>query len=69
MWYIMRTKKLLRRVRRFLCREDGPTTVEYAVMLMLIVLGLITALQIIGNSSAGSFNATADGMSDALNDR
>lgn len=62
----MRTKKLVQRVKDFLRRENGPTTVEYAVMLMLIVLMLITAVRIIGTSSAGSYNATADGMSNAV---
>ena len=62
----MRTKKLLRQIGNFIRREDGPTTVEYAVMLMMIILGVITALQVIGSSAAHSYNTTADGMNTVL---
>lgn len=59
-------KKIIRKTRRFLAREDGPTTVEYSVMLGVIVLGLITAIKIIGTESAASFNATANGLFDVV---
>ena len=65
----MNTKKLLRRVKDFIRREDGPTTVEYAVMLMMIALTIITALQILGPAAAGTYNATADSMNEVLEAR
>ena len=37
-------------LKRFLRREDGPTSVEYAVMIMLIFLAVIVAVQSIGIS-------------------
>ena len=37
-------KKLSQWVARFLKREDGPTAVEYAVMLSLIVVVCIAAI-------------------------
>ena len=34
--------------------EDGPTTVEYALMLAFIVLAALTGIVALGQSSAGS---------------
>ena len=44
---------------RFLAAEDGPTAVEYAVMLSLIVVVCLTAIQSIGTNANGTFNAVA----------
>ncbi len=38
-------------MRRFLVSEDGPTAVEYAVMLALIVIVCLTAIQSIGGNA------------------
>lgn len=46
-------------VRRFLASEDGPTAVEYAVMLALIVVVCLTAIQAIGTNASGKFNTVA----------
>ena len=51
---------------RFLRDEDGPTTVEYSVMLMVIVLGCVTAARIIGNVSNSSFQETASGINQVV---
>jgi pilus assembly protein Flp/PilA len=40
----------------FLRREDGPTAVEYAVMLALIITVCITAIQAIGTRANTTFN-------------
>ncbi len=42
-------------VKRFLVSEDGPTAVEYAVMLALIVVVCLTAIQAIGTNAATTF--------------
>ena len=44
---------------RFLVNEDGPTAVEYAVMLALIIVVCITAITILGNNAKGTFNNVA----------
>ena len=52
-------KTLSQRVRRFLVSEDGPTAVEYAVMLALIlvaVIGIVTTLGQSANSKFGEVN-------------
>ena len=41
-------------VREFLRREDGPTTVEYAVMLALIIAVCVAAVDAFGNTVKGS---------------
>ena len=44
-------KKTLKSVVEFLKREDGPTAVEYAVMLALIVVVCIAAVATIGSNT------------------
>ena len=41
-------KLLAKKVQRFLVEEDGPTTVEYAFMMMLIILVCIAAITTVG---------------------
>ncbi len=52
-------------VADFLKKEDGPTAVEYAVMLALIVVVCITAITTLGGNANKTFttvgNATATG--------
>ena len=49
-------------VKRFLVSEDGPTAVEYAVMLALIVIVCLTAIQAIGTNASAKFNAAATAL-------
>jgi pilus assembly protein Flp/PilA len=42
---------LFRQVREFLRREEGPTAVEYAVMLALIIVVVFTAVQTVGSQT------------------
>ena len=39
----------------FLRREDGPTAVEYAVMLALIIVVCIAAISALGSNAQGTF--------------
>jgi pilus assembly protein Flp/PilA len=39
----------------FLKREDGPTAVEYAVMLALIIVVCITAISTLGSNASNTF--------------
>ena len=52
-------KKLATKVQRFLVSEDGPTAVEYAVMLALIVIVCLTAIRSIGTNASTTFNNVA----------
>ena len=42
-------------VKRFLVSEDGPTAVEYAVMLALIIVVCLTAIQAVGTNAKTTF--------------
>jgi pilus assembly protein Flp/PilA len=43
----------------FIKNEDGPTAVEYAVMLALIVVVCITAITSLGNNANATFKNVA----------
>jgi pilus assembly protein Flp/PilA len=47
----------------FLKREDGPTAVEYAVMLALIVAVCISGIMAVGNNTAKTFATAAKAIS------
>jgi pilus assembly protein Flp/PilA len=57
------TMKALTKVRRFLMSEDGPTAVEYAVMLALILVACITIVTTLGQSVSGTFSSVNKSMS------
>ena len=44
------------RVMNFLKREDGPTAVEYAVMLALIIVVCIAAISALGSNASNTFS-------------
>jgi pilus assembly protein Flp/PilA len=50
------TNKLLRKVTAFLKCEDGPSAVEYAVMLSLIVVVCIAAITTMGKNANQAFS-------------
>ncbi|NUQ64574.1 MAG: Flp family type IVb pilin [Pirellulales bacterium] len=52
-------KSLAKKVHRFLVSEDGPTAVEYAVMLALIVIVCLTAISSIGTKANTTFSNIA----------
>ena len=43
-------------VKRFIVSEDGPTAVEYAVMLALIIVVCLTAIQAVGTNASSTFS-------------
>jgi pilus assembly protein Flp/PilA len=51
--------KSLTFVKRFLISEDGPTAVEYAVMLALIIVVCLTAITAVGTNANSTFNNVA----------
>ena len=46
---------LLERIVNFLKREEGPTAVEYAVMLALIIVVCIGAITTLGTAASNTF--------------
>ena len=55
-------KNTLKSVVEFLKREDGPTAVEYAVMLALIVVVCIAAITAIGAASNQTFSSVGSSI-------
>jgi len=47
---------------RFLKREDGPTAVEYAVMLALIIVVCIAAITTLGGNANTTFSNVASNV-------
>jgi pilus assembly protein Flp/PilA len=56
---------ILDATRRFLSSEDGPTAVEYAVMLALIVIVCLTAIGAVGSNANTTFSAVATSLTAA----
>jgi pilus assembly protein Flp/PilA len=57
--------KVISRVQRFLTSEDGPTAVEYAVLMGLIVVALVAVTQNLAKSISGTFSSVSGTLSAA----
>ena len=55
-------KPVIQQIRRFLVSEDGPTAVEYAVMLALIIIVCLAAISAIGTNANTQFNKVANSI-------
>ncbi len=55
-------KLLAKKMHRFLVSEDGPTAVEYAVMLALIIIVCLTAISSIGTNANTTFTNVANSI-------
>jgi pilus assembly protein Flp/PilA len=52
-------RKFMTSVANFVNNEDGPTAVEYAVMLALIIVVCIGAIQLVGTNANAKFGYVA----------
>lgn len=52
-------KRFIKGLRRLVRLQDGPTAVEYAVILALIVLVCLAAIRTLGNNANTTFTNTA----------
>ncbi len=55
-----------KRIRQFLTSEDGPTAVEYAVILGMIVAVVIGSVNSMAHATANSFEASANSIAAAM---
>ncbi len=55
----------MHRILRFLKNEDGPTAVEYAFMLALILLACISMIALVGTNTAGMWNNSQQKLQNA----
>ncbi len=59
--------KWLDAVRKFVAAEDGPTAVEYAVMLALIVIVCLAAISSLGTATRDTFQNVTNAISSTGN--
>ena len=62
-----RTKVFTKKIKNFLRESEAATTVEYAVMLMLIIGGCIVAIQALGGESGALWGGNVNSVGDAMN--
>ena len=55
-------RQFAQKVVNFLKREDGPTAVEYAVMLALIIVVCITAITTLGTNANATFTKVGNAV-------
>jgi pilus assembly protein Flp/PilA len=53
-------------LRRLINDESGPTAVEYAVMLALIVGACITSVNVLAHATGDSFNTSSSQLTGVL---
>lgn len=58
-------KRLLVTLRNFFRQEDGPTAVEYAVMISLILVVCMAGIRSFGNAASSSFSRTSNSLNAA----
>ena len=57
--------RLLRKLVRFVAKEDGPTAVEYAVMLALIIVVCLVAITQLGSQANDTFSNVGNKLKSA----
>jgi len=55
--------KFANSIRKFLVSEDGPTAVEYAVMLALIIVVCLASVSAVGSNANARFNSVSSYLS------
>jgi pilus assembly protein Flp/PilA len=58
-----------KRVTKLVADEDGPTAVEYAVLLALILMAVFLSVTAVGNSTFGLWQSDKEKISNAVNGR
>jgi pilus assembly protein Flp/PilA len=52
--------KFVSSVKNFIVSEDGPTAVEYAVMMALIIVVCLAAVTSVGSNANAKFNSVSN---------
>jgi pilus assembly protein Flp/PilA len=56
----MRVERIGSWISEFLRREDGPTAVEYAVMLALIIVVCVASITLLGSNSKATYTTVSN---------
>ncbi len=62
-------KQFVKKIVHFLAEEEGPTAVEYAMMLMFVLLACLTVVATIGQTASTSIQHSYDAMDAAISER
>jgi pilus assembly protein Flp/PilA len=54
--------RITKKMRRFLTSEDGPTAVEYAVMLALIIIVCLVSISALGSNTKTTFTNVSNSI-------
>jgi pilus assembly protein Flp/PilA len=57
---------MIHHLKKLLFEEDGPTAVEYAVMLAMIVVACLASVQSMATATADSFDTSANELEGVL---
>lgn len=57
---------MIKHIKQFLKNEDGPTAVEYAVMIALIVATCLSSIGLLSTQTAASFDNSATQLNAVL---
>ena len=55
-------KAFSKKIKRFLASEDGPTAVEYAVMLALIIIVCLSTITAVGTNANSKFEEVEEAL-------
>ena len=55
-------RRFVRQAVNFLQNEDGPTAVEYAVMLALIIVVCLAAITVVGTNASQTFSSVGSSL-------
>lgn len=58
-------KSFGKKIKRFLTSEDGPTAVEYAVMLALIIVVCLATITAVGQNANARFTDVSNALAGA----
>jgi pilus assembly protein Flp/PilA len=58
-------RRLAQHLVHFLRSEDGPTTVEYAVMLALIIVVCIASISLLGSNANNTYKVVGSSLTPA----
>ena len=55
-------KFIAKKLRRLMVSEEGPTAVEYSVMLALIIIVCLAAIKSVGTNASATFTKAANSI-------
>lgn len=59
---------MLRKIQRLIRSEDGPTAVEYAILLALLVVMCLSAISVTGGPVKAFWQGSSESLKDAVDE-